>query len=99
MAVTIPPLAFLALRYGAVALAGYVAARHAPRGRFSRAVEAEMDAAPPGVHLARDESPDGRQRQVAGSARLIRTFGTGRLGPRFRIDATALARLKIRRLA
>lgn len=93
MAVPIPPLAFLALRYGAVAVAGFAAARYAQRGRFSPEVEAEMDAAPAGLHMAKDSDAGGGQ--LAASARFVKEL---RLGARFRVDGTALARLKIRRV-
>ena len=92
MAIQFPPLAFVALRYGSVAVAGFAAARFAPRGRFPRAVETEMDAAPTGFRLRKARG------QFSGSARITRNWRIGRLGPRFRIDGTALARLKIRRL-
>ncbi|HID66744.1 MAG TPA: hypothetical protein EYP31_00325 [Roseibacterium sp.] len=92
MAIQIPPLAFLALRYGAVAVAGFAAARFAPRGRFPAAVETEMDAAPVGLRLRRARG------QYSASARITRIWRAGRFGPRFHIDGTALARLRIRRL-
>jgi hypothetical protein len=93
MALQIPPLAFLALRYGAVALAGFAAARYAPRGRFSPAVTAEMDAAPSGVQVVKDDG------ELSASAKVMKDWRTGRFGPRFRVDATALARLRIRRVS
>lgn len=96
MAVQIPPLAFIALRYGVVAVAGFTAARMAPRGRFSRAVEAEMDDTPVGVRVRKDQDEAGTD--VSGSARFIKNWRAGRFGPRLRIDGTALARLRIRRL-
>lgn len=92
MALQIPPLAFLVLRYGAMAAAGFAAARFAPRGRLSPAVEAEMNAAPDGVQICKAPG------QLAASAKITRNWRAGRLGPRFRIDGTALARLRIRRL-
>lgn len=92
MPLQLTPFAAMALRYGAVAAAGFVAARCLPRGRFPSAVEAQMDRTPDGVHLRRAPG------QVNLSARVARTTRLGRLGPRFRIDATALGRLRIRRL-
>lgn len=92
MAVQIPPLAFIALRYGAVAVAGYAAARYSKPGRFSPAVEAEMDAAPDGFDLRRASG------QLAAAAKFTKDLRAGRYGPRFRVDGTALARLRIRRL-
>lgn len=93
MALQLPPLAFIALRYGAVALISYAAARRAPLGRLSPAVEAEMDAAPAGLQMRKDAG------QISGSARFVRDWRAGRFGPRFRVDGTALARLRIRRVA
>ncbi|MEX3017198.1 hypothetical protein [Gymnodinialimonas hymeniacidonis] len=92
MALQLTPFAAMALRYGAVATAGFVAARFIPRGRFPKAVEAQMDAAPRGLRVRRAAG------QICGSARVVRDTRLGRFGPKFRIDGTALARLKIRRL-
>lgn len=92
MAFPLTPLAVVALRYGAVAAAGYAAARFLPRGRFPRPVERRMDIAPQGFSAR--QSPG----QISATARLSRIIGLARIGPRFQIDATALARLKVRRL-
>lgn len=92
MAIQIPPLAFIALRYGVVAVAGFAAARYAPRGRLSPAVEAEMDAAPDGFQMRKAPG------QLAASGKITKNWRVGRLGPKFRLDGTALARLRIRRL-
>ncbi|WP_224816753.1 hypothetical protein [Hasllibacter sp. MH4015] len=92
MALQIPPMAFLALKYGAVAAAGFTAARLAPRGRFPQAVEAEMDATPNGLRFRKAHG------QLSAAGRITRDWRAGRFGPKFRIDGTALARLRIRRL-
>ena len=92
MALNIPPMAFVVLRYGAVAVAGFAAARYAPRGKFSPAVEAEMNAAPDGVQMCRAPG------QLAASGKITRTLRLGRFGPKFRLDGTALARVRMRRL-
>ncbi|GAB5447086.1 hypothetical protein [Gymnodinialimonas sp.] len=92
MALNIPPMAFVVLRYGAVAVAGFAAARWAPRGSFSPAVEAEMNAAPDGVQLCKAPG------QLAASGKITKTLRLGRIGPKFRVDGTALARLRLRRL-
>ena len=92
MALQIPPLAFVALRYGAVAVAGFTAARYAPRGRFSSAVETEMDAAPDGVMMCKAPG------QLAASGKITKNWRIGRFGPRFRMDGTVLARLRVRRM-
>lgn len=93
MPLQLTPLAAMALRYGAVAAAGYVAARFLPRGRFPQVVETQMDRVPQGVDLRREPG------QINASARMTRDAGLGRFGPKFRIDGTALARLRIRRLS
>lgn len=92
MALHIPPLAFIALRYGVVAVAAYTAARMSPRGRFTPEVAAQMDAAPTGLRMRHDDG------EVSASAKAVKTVRAGRFGPRFRVDGTALARLRIRRL-
>lgn len=92
MAIQFTPLAAMAAKYGAAALVGFTAARFAPRGRLPRAVEVEMDAAPRGLRLRKARG------QFSGSAKWVRDFRPGPLGPRFRFDGTALMRLKVRRL-
>lgn len=92
MAIPIPPLAFIVLRYGAVAVAGFAAAKYAPRGRLSPAVEAEMNAAPDGVQMCKAPG------QLAMAGKFTKVLRAGRFGPKFRMDGTALARLRIRRL-
>lgn len=92
MAIQMTPLIVVALRYGSAALVGFAAAQLVPRGRFPRAVEAEMDAAPSGLGLRRARG------QVSATARMSRKVRLGRFGPGIRMDATALARFRIRRL-
>lgn len=92
MALNIPPMAFIALRYGVVAVAGFAAARMARPGRFTPEVEAQMDAAPDGLRFRKAPG------QLAASGKITKYWRAGRLGPRFRLDGTALARLRIRRL-
>jgi len=91
MAIPIPPLAAIALRYAAVAGAAYVAARRMERARLSQAVEDEMDATPDGIQVRRAED------QVNATARTQRIVRLGRVGPGVRIDATLLARLRMER--
>ncbi len=92
MALQMTPLAWLALRYGAMAAAGFAMARFAPHGRFSGAVEQQMDAAPRGLRLRKARG------QISASVRATRNWRIGRFGPKFQIDGTALARLKVRRV-
>jgi len=92
MALPVAPLAFIALRSGLVAVAGYTAARLAPRGRFTPEVRAQMDAAPEGLRLRKDKG------ELSASAKIARGLRAGRFGPRLRVEGTALARLRIRRV-
>lgn len=92
MPLQLTPFAAMALRYGAVAAVGFVAARFAPRGDFPHAVQEQMANATEGLHLRRAPG------QLNATAHAARSVRLGRFGPRFRIDATALARLRIRRM-
>lgn len=91
MAIPFTPVAATALRYGAVALAGYTAARWIPAGRLPEKVEETMDKAPLGLRLMRAPG------QVAGSLRARRAGRLGgRFGPRFTVDGAVLARVRVR---
>jgi len=89
------PLAWTALRVGAVA----AMALYAARGR-SQPKQAEqelvLDDLPDGLsarpHRAEDESA------MHGAGRFRRTIRLGRSGPGFEVDAAALARLRLRRV-
>lgn len=91
MALQFAPIAGLALRYGAVALATYAATRAIGPGRLAQPVEDEMDATPEGVTLRKGDD------QVNGSWRLIRELRMGAAGTGVKIDATILGRLKVER--
>ncbi|MDG4647101.1 hypothetical protein P6F26_01465 [Roseibacterium sp. SDUM158017] len=91
MALPIAPVAGLALRYGAVALAAYAASRALERGRLSQPVEDEMDATPEGMTLRREDN------QLNGSGRFRRVARLGRNGPGVAIDATILGRFRMDR--
>jgi hypothetical protein len=93
MALQFAPIAGLALRYGAVALATYAATRVIAPGRLAQPVEDEMDATPEGVSLRKTDD------QVNGAARWRRAFRMGKDGSGVRIDATLLGRLKMERLS
>lgn len=92
MAIQLAPVAGIALRYGAVALATYAATRRIHPGRVDQNVEDAMDETPEGLTLRRSTG------QVNGSARWSRTVRIGRTGPGLQIDATGLARVKVRRV-
>ena len=86
MAIPLPALAAVALRYAAVAGAAYVATRRIERARMAQPVEDEMDATPEGVTLRREKG------QVNASARTARVIRLGRTGPGMSIDLTLLGR-------
>jgi hypothetical protein len=93
MALPLAPIAGLALRYGAVALTAYAIARMAERGHHrDQRVEDAMDDLPEGVRLRRDSE------QVSGAGRFIRTIRVGPAGPGVEIDATAITRIRFRRV-
>ncbi|MEQ8367005.1 MAG: hypothetical protein RIB61_09885 [Roseicyclus sp.] len=91
MAIQFTPIAAMALRYGAVALATFAATRIVQRGRLNQPVEDALDEAPEGLHLRRDTG------EVNGSARWKRTFRIGQRGPGVMMDAAALGRVRLRR--
>ena len=95
MALPIAPIAGLALRYGAVALAGYALARQIPSGRVDQRAEDALDDTPEGVHARRPADRPG-QANVAGRFRRVVRLGAD--GPGVEIDAAGLARIRIRRV-
>lgn len=92
MAIPMAPIAGLALRYGAVALAAYAAARAMAPGRLDQGVEDAMDDTPEGVSFRKDRG------QANGTARWVRSVRLGTAGPGVRIDATGFVRVKLSRL-
>ncbi|MEO0666123.1 MAG: hypothetical protein AAFY97_10395 [Pseudomonadota bacterium] len=92
MAIPLAPLGAVALRYGAVALAGYAAARAIPKLRRDQTVEDALDTVEEGVEARRDGE------QVNATGRFRRVVGIGQRGPAFEIDAVALSRLRVRRV-
>ena len=91
MALPIAPIAGLALRYGAVAVAAYAVARTAQPARRNQHVEDAHDELPEGVGLRRDKS------QMNGTGRIRRVVRLGQTGPAFEIDASLLGRIRVRR--
>ncbi|ARE40799.1 hypothetical protein RGUI_2658 [Rhodovulum sp. P5] len=90
----IAPIAGVALRYGAVALAAFAITQIRESGLARRDQRAEdaMDDLGEGVCFRRDGE------QVNGTARFARTIRMGRNGPGVEIDASALGRLRFRRV-
>jgi len=93
MPIAIPPLAGVAAKYAVVALAGYVLARATSHGRLDQKLEDILDTTPEGATL---RTADG---QANASFRWRRIFRLNATGRGVEIDATALTRLKVKRLA
>jgi hypothetical protein len=94
MALPLAPIAGFALKYGAVAIAGYALARQVRPGRTAQAVEDEMDTLAEGLSAHRPRDRD----QVNVAGRVRRVFRFGQTGPGLELDATLLARLRMRRV-
>lgn len=94
MALPLAPIAVLAAKYGAVALAGYTLARQIQPGRTDQRVEDAFDNLDEGLsaHRPRDRE------QMNGAVRFRRVVRFGTSGPGFEIDASALGRLRMRRV-
>lgn len=94
MALPLAPIAVVAAKYGAVALAGYALARQVQVGRTDQRAEDALDALDEGVSAHRPRDRD----QINGAARFRRVIRLGTSGPGVEIDATALGRIRMRRL-
>ncbi|PIV73960.1 MAG: hypothetical protein COW55_11060 [Rhodobacteraceae bacterium CG17_big_fil_post_rev_8_21_14_2_50_65_11] len=90
MPIAIPPLAGIAVRYAGVALVGYALARGTARGRRDERLEDIMDATPEGATLHSEAG------QVNAGLRWRRLFRPGPAARGLELDATLLARLKLR---
>lgn len=96
MALPIAPVAGLALRYGAVALAAYATARRIEHGRRDQRAEDALDDTPEGLSLRHEVCPPESTTHITG--RLHRTIRLGETGPGVEIDISALGRIRLRRL-
>ncbi|MEL6519200.1 MAG: hypothetical protein AAFR34_00915 [Pseudomonadota bacterium] len=92
MPLPLAPIAGVALRYGAVAVATYALSRKMEQAPRDQRSEDAMDDVPEGVGMRRDGE------QVNGAGRLKRTIRLGTTGPGVEIDATALGRIRFRRV-
>lgn len=92
MPLPLAPIAGLALRYGAVAVAAYGVSRALRNGRIDQRAEDALDDMDEGlaVHRPKDRG------QTNATARYRRVIRWGRAG--IEIDAAALARFRIRRV-
>ena len=94
MPLPLAPLALTALRCAVIAFTSYTLTRSFQPGRTSQLAEDAMDDAPEGftAHGLRDAD------QVNATARLRRVFRLTPSGPGVEIDATALTRLRFRKV-
>ncbi len=92
MPLPLAPVATLALRYGAVAVASYALARQIERGRRDQRAEDALDETPEGLTAWRG----GEQTNVTG--RFRRVIRLGRTGPGIEIDAVSITRIRIRKV-
>jgi hypothetical protein len=92
MPLPLAPITAIALRYGTVALASYAIARSVERGRRDQRAEDSFDETPEGLTARRDAE------QVNATGRLRRVIRFGQDGPGIEIDATALGRVRFRRV-
>lgn len=92
MPLPVAPIAAFALRYGSVALATWAAARQFSPGRRDQRAEDALDDTPEGLTARREPE------QMNATGRMRRVIRWGNSGPAVEIDATALGRLRIRRL-
>lgn len=102
MALPIVPIAGIAVKYGAVALVGYVLARRIAPGRTDMRAEDALDDLPDGVTLHAPPAPGGAgpeaERQLGLTARLRRTFRPLGLPGGVELDLSGMARLRLRRV-
>ncbi|NVO26240.1 hypothetical protein HJ526_02300 [Donghicola sp. C2-DW-16] len=90
----LPLAATVLLRYGAVALAAYAAARRLPEATRSQPLEDALDHLPEGMTF-REDIANG-ERHITGRFRRVVRFGNTNKG--FEIDGTLIGRLKVRKL-
>lgn len=92
MPLPLAPITVIALRYGTVALASYAFARRVDRGRRDQRAEDALDELPEGLTARREAE------QVHATGRLKRVIRLGAGGPGVEIDASALGRLRFRKV-
>lgn len=92
MAVPLAPIAGVALRYGALAVAGYAIARSSKKLRRDQRAEDALDETEEGVSWRTDPG------QMNASGRVRRVLRFGHSGPGVEIDATGWTRIKVRKI-
>ncbi len=93
MPLPLAPVAAMAVKYGSVALAGYLLARRVQRGHVDQRAEDALDRLAEGLTAVRPADRD----QANGTLRFRRVFRVGVDGPGIEIDAAALGRIRLRR--
>jgi len=94
MALPLAPIAAVAVRYGAVALVAYAATRRLSRSQTRQDTEDALDNVADGLAVNRPKD----RKQFNAEARWRRIVRLGVAGPGIEIDATALGRLKFRKV-
>lgn len=89
MALPLAPVAIVALRYGAVAVATYAFTRKIERTRRDQRAEDALDDVPEGLGLRREPT------QLNATGRFRRVFYLGNNGPGYQIDVTSITRIRI----
>jgi len=92
MPLPLAPITVFALRYGTVALASFAVARSIERGRRDQRAEDSLDDVPEGLTARREPE------QMNATGRLKRVIRLGTGGPALEIDASALGRVRFRRV-
>lgn len=95
MALPLAPIAFAALRYGTVAAFAYYISRR-NRGLPTVQEEAAHEDVEEGLSLRHHKTSDATQTNA--DARLKRSLRLGTNGPGIEIDASALGRIRIKRI-
>ena len=88
------PAALTALKFGGVALAAWMLARHVHRARIDQRAEDALDDLPEGLGAARSQPRE----QVNAAGRYRRRIGLAGSDHAIEIDAAFLARLRARRV-
>ena len=96
MAAPLAPLAWTALRIGAVAATAYYVGRRTRSAPKHIWRERAMDDAAEGLEVTGDRS--GAETNAHASARLKRTLRLGANGPGLEVDITTLGRIRFRRV-
>ena len=94
MALPLAPIAVTALRYGGVALVAYAVSRRIGPAPTHQASEDALDRVDEG--LGASHAKDRGQANL--NARWRRVIRVGKSGPAVEVDATALGRIRIRRV-